>query len=60
MESGGAAGRVNVSEDTMRLVEEKNPGRFEFSLNKVITHEPTSRSLSCYFVTPVNSEELIS
>ena len=60
MESGGAAGKINVSEDTMALIEANNPGRFEFSLNKVITHEPTNRSIRAFFVDPVNQDELIA
>ena len=59
MESGGAAGKINVSEDTMALIEANNPGRFEFSFNKTINHEPTNRSLKAFFVDPVNQDELI-
>jgi class 3 adenylate cyclase len=60
MESGGAAGKINVSEDTMRLLEETTPGRFAFAFNKVITHEPTNRSIPSFFVSPTNADELVS
>ena len=60
MESGGAAGKINVSEDTMALIEANNPKRFEFSFNKMINHEPTNRSIRAFFVDPVNQDELIS
>ena len=59
MESGGAAGKINVSEDTMALIDANNPGRFEFSFNKTIMHEPTNRAIRSFFTDPVNQDELI-
>lgn len=59
MESGGAAGKINVSEDTRQMLDEMEPGRFEYLFNKVIKHEPTNRSLESFFISPVNQEELI-
>ena len=50
-ESSGLPGKINVSEVTQNLLEIYQPGRFEFSFNKEICHEPTGRHLNCYFLT---------
>ena len=58
MESGGAAGKVNVSEVTKILLERNNSGRFEYVFNKKITHEPVNRTLDSFFIRPLLNEDI--
>jgi class 3 adenylate cyclase len=57
MESGGQAGKINVSEVTMEKLEVYNAGRFDYVFNKVITHEPVNRALKSYFVIAHEDKE---
>lgn len=58
MESGGAAGRINVSEVTKALLEQSHPTRFEYIFNKKIAHEPVNRTLNSFFIRPLVNEDI--
>lgn len=57
MESGGQAGKINVSEITKMLLELHNPGRFEYLFNKKITHQPVNRTLDSYFIRTLLADD---
>jgi class 3 adenylate cyclase len=50
MESGGQAGKINVSEITKAILEKECPNRFSFEYNKDITHKPVNKTLKSYFL----------
>jgi class 3 adenylate cyclase len=50
MESGGEPGRVNVSEVTRTLVDEKAPGRFKYEDNSVQTVKGVDKSAMSYLI----------
>ncbi|OMJ91440.1 hypothetical protein SteCoe_6020 [Stentor coeruleus] len=50
MESGGMAGKINVSDVTMSLLERFSPGRFNFEFNREITAKVIDRSHKSYFI----------
>lgn len=58
MESGGSPGKIDVSEVTKALLEQSNPGRFEYQFNKKITHEPVNRTLDSFLIRPLNNEDV--
>lgn len=58
MESNGAPGKINISQDFKTLLELYEPSRFETVPNKTIYHEPVDRHIQSYFVTPTNIKEL--
>ena len=58
MESGGAAGKIDVSEVTRKLLEQSNAGRFEYQFNKKITHEPVNRTLDSFLIKPLLNEDI--
>lgn len=58
MESTGAKGRLHVSEETKQLIQQGNPGRFDFEFDKEVTYQPTSRSIMTYFVIPLSRADL--
>lgn len=59
MESGGTAGKINVSEITKRIIEEASPGRFDFEFNKPIVHSAANRSVDSYFLVPLRNEDML-
>lgn len=50
MESGGERGKINVSEDTKKLLEENETCNYTFIENKEITVKSTGKSLMSYFL----------
>lgn len=59
MESNGMPGKINISEITKTIIEAELPSRFDYSFNKVITHEPTGISLSSYFLLPKLDKDVV-
>ncbi|CAG9315347.1 unnamed protein product [Blepharisma stoltei] len=49
MESGGQPGMINVSDVTKAILEEKEPGRYEFNFNKEISAKSIGRSHMSFF-----------
>ena len=58
MESGGGAGKINVSEVTRAILEQSNPGRFEYIFNKKISHEPTNSIFDSFFIRSLQNEDI--
>ena len=58
MESTGSNGRLHVSEETKQLVQQGNPGRFEFEFDKEVIYQPTNSSIMTYFVIPLSRADL--
>ena len=52
MESGGEAGKINVSESTRQLLENSFTGCFGFTFNKVIEAKALKKGFKSYFVSP--------
>lgn len=50
MESEGCPGKINISEDTMKILIDNQLGNFRFQRNKPVVYEPTSRVLESYLV----------
>ncbi|CAG9333982.1 unnamed protein product [Blepharisma stoltei] len=59
MESNGSAGRINISEVTRSIAEAQMPDRFDYDFNKIVTYEPTGRSLPCYFIVPKHDKDIV-
>jgi len=64
MESGGEHGRINISEETKRILEStdglnKDAYPFKYIPNKVINASSVNREVMSYFIEPncVNGEE---
>lgn len=55
MESGGQAGRINVSEITKSILEKECPNRFKFEYNKDITHKPVDKTLKSFFIEEMHT-----
>ena len=51
MESGGEAGKINISEVTKRLLEKKFAGIYNFTYNKTIEAKAIKRSYKSYFIS---------
>ncbi|CAG9320190.1 unnamed protein product [Blepharisma stoltei] len=51
MESGGEAGKINVSEVTREILESRIPDKLQYNFNKEIVAKSIDRALKCYFVT---------
>ena len=49
MESAGSPGRINISEDTKKLLESKDLP-FNLSLNKVVHIDAANRDITCYLI----------
>jgi len=58
MESTGAKGRLHVSEESKQLIQQGNPGRFEFEFDKEVIYQPTNSSIMTYFVIPLIRADL--
>ncbi|CAD8108619.1 unnamed protein product [Paramecium sonneborni] len=56
MESNGERGRVQVSEETKRLLEAQYPGAFNFIHNKLIEFKSINRQTNGYFVEPQKND----
>ena len=52
MESGGEAGKINISEATKNILERKNENNFNFTFNKIIEAKAVGRIFKSYFVSP--------
>ena len=50
MESGGMAGRINVSDAAMEVIQRYRPGKYEFELNKEIYAKVINQRRNCYFI----------
>ena len=50
-ESAGSPGKINITEITKAILEDRVPGKYNFQPNKYITHMPTERQLMTYFLT---------
>ena len=50
MESGGMAGRINVSDAAMEVIQRYKPGKYEFELNKEIYAKVINQRRNCYFI----------
>ncbi|OMJ75568.1 hypothetical protein SteCoe_25265 [Stentor coeruleus] len=57
MESRGAPGKINISEDTRNLLTKADPMRFEYIHNTSIEHSPTKRTLNSYFLQALNRQD---
>ena len=55
MESGGEAGKINVSEITKTLLDKKMAGVFNFTFNKIIEAKAINRIFKSYFISPKTS-----
>jgi phospholipid-translocating ATPase len=53
MESGGMAGRINVSDAARDVLQMYRPGVFEFELNKEIYAKVINQRRNCYFINQV-------
>lgn len=53
MESNGIKGRIQVSEETKKLIEQEYPYDFNFEFNKEIDFKSTRRKTRGYLVDPV-------
>ena len=60
MESGGGAGRVNVSEVTREVLERMVPDLLEYSENQVIEAKGIYKKFASYFVHVKDEERLLS
>ena len=49
MESSGVPGKINISEDTKKLLESKDLP-FSLTLNKVVHIDAANRDISCYLI----------
>ena len=49
MESAGSPGKINISEDTKKLLESKDLP-FNLSLNKVVHIDAANRDITCYLI----------
>lgn len=52
MESGGEAGKINVSETTKSILEQRFSDCFNFTFNKIIEAKVQNRGFKSYFLTP--------
>jgi class 3 adenylate cyclase len=50
MESGGEAGRINVSEVTRELVEKTTPGQYKFTENAHLSLKGVDKEAMSYFI----------
>jgi hypothetical protein len=50
MESGGQAGRINVSEVTRALVEREAPGQYKFEDNQMLSLKGVEKESMSYFI----------
>jgi class 3 adenylate cyclase len=60
MESGGMAGKINVSDVTMGLLEKFLPGKFTFEFNKEIAAKVIDRSHKSYFIVEDGKNYVLS
>lgn len=60
MESGGGAGRVNVSEVTREVLERMVPDILEYTDNQVIETKGINKKYASYFVNVKDEERLLS
>jgi hypothetical protein len=58
MESGGMAGKINVSDVTMDILQKLQPNRFAFTFNKEIAAKVIQRSHNSFFITEDNTSIL--
>jgi phospholipid-translocating ATPase len=58
MESSGMKGRLHVSEETKKLIQEGNPERFEFEFDKEVLYQPTDTKVMTYFVNPLQPGDI--
>ena len=49
MESAGSPGRINISEETKKLLESKDLP-FNLTLNKVVHIDAANRDITCYLI----------
>ena len=49
MESSGCPGRINISEDTKKLLESKDLP-YNLSVNKVVHIDAANRDITCYLI----------
>ena len=50
MESAGEKGRINVSEDTKKLLESKDSSNYNFKLHKEVKIDAANRTITCYLI----------
>ena len=60
MESGGMAGRINVSDVTMTVLEKKIPDKLVFEFNKEIAAKVVGRCHKSYFIKEENQTNVLS
>jgi hypothetical protein len=49
MESSGSPGKINISEETKKLLESKDLP-FNLTLNKVVHIDGENKDINCYFI----------
>jgi magnesium-transporting ATPase (P-type)/class 3 adenylate cyclase len=60
MESGGMAGRINVSDVTMAILEKKLPESFIYEFNKEIIAKVIGRTHKSYFIKDNTTQDVLS
>lgn len=50
MESNGEPGKVHLSEDSMKILENYYPNEFVFTKNKIVELEDFKRKVQTYFI----------
>ncbi|CAG9318641.1 unnamed protein product [Blepharisma stoltei] len=57
MESNGVPGKVDISEETKRILEDGFPGKYNFEFNKKVTHKPINRILDAFFISRAENQD---